>query len=75
MYTVISIPFFSRTRATLRNAEFGFFGVIVYTRVHVPDACGLPFSAGDFVRFFSGSRHPRINWFIVGTDFLQKIGA
>jgi len=45
----------SLTRATLRNAEFGFFGVIVETRVHVPDACGLPFRAGDFVfdcRFF-----------------------
>ena len=26
----------SRTRATLRSAEFGFLGVVVYTRVHTP---------------------------------------
>src|SRR3954463_9463459 len=29
-----------RTRATLRSAEFGFFGVVVYTRVHTPRRCG-----------------------------------
>jgi hypothetical protein len=29
MYVVTSIPFVKRTRATLRNAEFGFFGVDV----------------------------------------------
>src|SRR3954452_20817731 len=29
-----------RTRATLRRAEFGFFGVVVYTRVHTPRFCG-----------------------------------
>jgi hypothetical protein len=51
MYEATSIPFFKRTRATFRSAEFGFFGVIVYTRVQVPDACGLPFRAGDFVLF------------------------
>jgi hypothetical protein len=38
MYTVTSIPFFSLTRATFRKAELGFFGVIVKTRVQVPDA-------------------------------------
>ena len=27
-------------------AEFGFFGVVVYTRVHTPRFCGLPCSAG-----------------------------
>jgi hypothetical protein len=61
MYAVTSIPFFKRTRATFRNAEFGFFGVNVNTRVHVPDACGHAFIAGDFVfdtRFF---RHLRIS--------------
>jgi hypothetical protein len=26
---VTSMPLVSRTRATLRNAEFGFFGVVV----------------------------------------------
>src|SRR4051812_30467993 len=29
-----------RTRATLRSAEFGFFGVVVYTRVHTPRRWG-----------------------------------
>jgi len=30
-----------RTRATFRNAEFGFFGVIVLTTVQTPRFCGL----------------------------------
>src|SRR5439155_20762360 len=29
-----------RTRATLRSAEFGFLGVVVYTRVQTPRRCG-----------------------------------
>jgi hypothetical protein len=29
MYAVTSEPLVSRTRATLRSAEFGFFGVVV----------------------------------------------
>src|SRR6266576_6666955 len=29
-----------RTRATLRRAEFGFLGVVVYTRVQTPRRCG-----------------------------------
>src|SRR5260370_538188 len=32
MYVVTSIAFVKRTRATLRSAEFGFFGVCVYTQ-------------------------------------------
>jgi hypothetical protein len=32
----------------LRSAEFGFFGVVVYTRVHTPRFCGLALSAGTF---------------------------
>src|SRR3712207_2813704 len=40
MYTVTSIWLVRRTRATLRRAEFGFFGVVVYTRVHTPRFCG-----------------------------------
>src|SRR5215210_7640315 len=40
MYAVTSMPLVSRTRATLRSAEFGFFGVVVYTRVHTPRFCG-----------------------------------
>ena len=49
MYAVTSIWLVSLTRATLRSAEFGFFGVVVYTRVHTPRRCGLPFSAGVLV--------------------------
>jgi hypothetical protein len=46
MYVVTSIPFVNRTRATFRRAEFGFFGVCVYTRVQTPRFCGHPCSAG-----------------------------
>jgi hypothetical protein len=31
MYVVTSTPFVRRTRAILRSAEFGFFGVVVLT--------------------------------------------
>src|SRR6266436_8835699 len=66
MYAVTSNPFVRRTRATLRNAEFGFFGVVVYTRVHTPRFCGLPRRCGAF-SFFSTSRRPRrTSWLIVG---------
>jgi hypothetical protein len=37
-----------RTRATLRKAEFGFLGVVVYTLVHTPRFCGQAASAGTF---------------------------
>src|SRR5207244_5268407 len=40
MYAVTSIDPEMRTRATLRRAEFGFFGVVVYTRVHTPRRWG-----------------------------------
>jgi hypothetical protein len=36
----------SRTRATLRRAELGFFGVVVYTRVQTPRFWGEEFKAG-----------------------------
>src|SRR3954453_11657051 len=64
-----------RTRATLRSAEFGFFGVVVYTRVHTPRRCGaatfflrpLPdFRPGvdSFLDF--GVRPLRTSWLVVG---------
>src|SRR5436309_10420887 len=66
MYAVTSKPFVRRTRATLRSAEFGFFGVVVYTRVHTPRFCGLPRRCGAF-SFFSTSRRPcRTSWLMVG---------
>ena len=36
------MPLVSRTRAILRSAEFGFFGVIVRTCVQTPRFCGAP---------------------------------
>src|SRR5665213_2214389 len=42
MYAVTSSPLVKRTRATLRSAEFGFFGVTVLTWVQTPRRCGLP---------------------------------
>src|SRR5258707_2587256 len=49
MYVVTSIELVKRTRATLRNAEFGFFGVCVYTRMQTPRFSGQPANASDFV--------------------------
>ena len=42
------MPFDSLTLAIFRSAEFGFFGVVVYTRVQTPRFCGEPASAGTF---------------------------
>src|SRR5271155_4621047 len=56
MYVVTSMEFVRRTRATLRNAEFGFLGVWVYTRMHTPRFSGQPASAGDLVFTTTASR-------------------
>src|SRR4029077_18034825 len=56
-----------RTRATLRSAEFGFFGVCVYTRMHTPRFSGQPINAGDFVLTWTFSRPIRTNCENVGT--------
>src|SRR4051812_37989523 len=68
MYAVTSTPLLSFTRATLRRAEFGFFGVVVYTRVHTPRCWGLAFSAGALVFVTLGARPLRTNCWIVGTN-------
>jgi hypothetical protein len=60
------MPFVKRTRATLRRAEFGFFGVCVITRVQTPRFCGAPRSAGVFVRDFGAERPFLTSWFTVG---------
>src|SRR5213078_2337640 len=73
MYAVTSIWLVSRTRATLRSAEFGFFGVVVYTRVHTPRRCGLPFSAGVLVLLVFAWRPLRTSCWIVGTGFLSPL--
>src|SRR5690348_6072663 len=67
MYVVTSTAFVKRTRATLRSAEFGFFGVCVKTRTHTPRFCGLLCSAGLLVFVRTFSRPLRTNWLIVGT--------
>ena len=58
-----------RTRATFRRAEFGFFGVVVYTRVHTPRFCGLPFRAGVFFLSTDFLRPLRTSWLMVGKIF------
>src|SRR6478735_7707508 len=62
------MPLVRRTRATLRSAEFGFFGVCVKTRTQTPRFCGLSCSAGLFVFVSTLSRPCRTNWLIVGTS-------
>src|SRR3984885_16038478 len=66
MYEMTSKPFVRRTFATLRSAEFGFFGVVVYTRVQTPRFCGDCCSAGTFLRDFCTTRGLAISWLIVG---------
>src|SRR3954469_12855255 len=66
MYAVTSIWLVSRTRATLRSAEFGFFGVVVYTRVQTPRRWGEPLRAGVFVLSTLSCRPLRTSCWIVG---------
>src|SRR5215203_3990510 len=75
MYAVTSIWLVRRTRATLRRAEFGFLGVVVYTRVHTPRRCGaatfflrpLPdFRPGVESLVGFGVRPLRTSWLVVG---------
>jgi hypothetical protein len=52
--------------ATFRSAEFGFFGVVVYTRVQTPRRAGLLPSAGTLL-FDCGAWRPlRTSWLMVG---------
>src|SRR6476659_2510900 len=62
------MPLVSRTRAPLRSAEFGFFGVCVNTRTHTPRFCGLRCNAGLFVLLSTASRPFLTSWLIVGID-------
>src|SRR6266581_2926337 len=72
MYEVTSRPFVSRTRATLRSAEFGFLGVVVYTRMQTPRFCGHACIAGvlDFLR--TASRPLRTSWLMVGMTLHRR---
>src|SRR5581483_7930571 len=68
MYAVTSTPVVSRTRATLRSAELGFLGVVVYTRVQTPRRWGAPRRAGVLVLSDFCSRPLRTSCAIVGTE-------
>ena len=79
------MPFVNLTRAILRSAEFGFFGVIVRTRMQTPRFWGAPLprckrffsasyvnrSAGAEVFFPAFLRPFRTSWFIVGKRSLN----
>src|SRR3954466_527159 len=75
MYAVTSMPLVRRTRATLRSAEFGFFGVVVYTRVQTPRRWGELFNAGVLVFSTLSSRPLRTSWLIVGMGGLDLLPA
>src|ERR687898_3215823 len=76
--------FVSRTRAILRSAEFGFFGVIVRTCRQTPRFCGEPGIAtwrwrrlfqlfriaGALILAILARRPWRTSWLIVGTKTL-----
>src|SRR5947208_5031221 len=73
MYAVTSTPVVKRTRATLRRAEFGFFGVVVYTRVHTPRRCGDAFRAGLFVFVFGRWRPLLTSCWTVGMALFHSV--
>src|ERR1700723_2124184 len=86
MYAVTLIDPEIRTRATLRSAELGFFGVVVYTRVQTPRRCGAAvfflrpapdFSPGVASFFFGATRPLRTSCEVVGIrpTMLAALGA
>lgn len=61
IYVVTSIPLLRRTLVTFRRAEFGFFGVVVYTRMQTPRRCGQDCSAGVLAFLTAATRPLRTN--------------
>src|SRR5882757_1435597 len=67
-----SVPFVRRTLATLRMAEFGFFGVRVMTCTQTPRRKGLPCNAGA-LDFATTLRRPFLtSWLMVGMWFYGR---
>src|SRR5574344_1207274 len=66
-----SKPLVRRTRHTLRSAELGFLGVVVYTRVHTPRRCGQFCSAGTSLFSTIRLRDLRTSWLIVAIYLLH----
>ncbi len=62
---MIALPVESLTFATLRTAEFGFFGLTVYTLAQTPFFWYAPINAGVDVGRDRGLRHPRVTWLSV----------
>src|ERR1700709_700638 len=73
MYAVTSIWLLRRTRATLRSAEFGFFGVMVFTTVQTPRFWGHPCMAGCFGFERCTWRGFFTSWLIVGIPNLGSL--
>src|SRR5690606_3128772 len=75
MYEMTSKPLVRRTLATLRSAELGFLGVVVYTRVHTPRRCGQFSRAGDLLLSWLTTGGLRTSWLIVGMNlFRNRLG-
>jgi hypothetical protein len=62
----------SRTLATFRRAEFGFFGVVVYTRVQTPRRCGQASRAGTLLFATTRLRGLRTSWLIVAMQSVSS---
>src|SRR6188768_2878001 len=67
-----SNPFVRRTLATLRRAEFGFFGVRVITCRHTPRRCGHLARAGDLDLAALSLRPCLTSWLMVGMFGLRE---
>jgi len=67
-----SFPLVKRTLATFRIAEFGFLGVVVYTRVQTPRLCGHESKAADLLFLVMVTLPFRTNCAIVGINFYKK---
>jgi hypothetical protein len=70
MYAFTSFLLVKRTRATFLIAEFGFLGVVVYTRVQTPRFCGQESSAADLLLLAAFVLPLRTNCEIVGISLV-----